>query len=420
MKNPTLILGLASLLAVAGCGEPTGPGTPAPLTELPRDLSPAEAQVIQGSNRFAFDFLGALVEGREGENVFTSPLSASMAFGMAMNGADGNTWTQMRDVLGFGGLEEEAINASYLGLIALLRDLDPAVTFELGNSMWARDDLPVLPEFRSRLETWFDAEARTLDFGDPASVDVINDWVADATEGRIQDLLDEIPADMVLYLVNAIYFQGDWRSRFEEGRTAPGPFTTLDGATAQVDFMSTESGFRSVQEAGVSVVELPYGADAWSAVAVLPPPTADPVAFVRDLTPARWQGWMTALAGRPIQGDSGSAGRLVLRIPKLELEWKAELNQAMIDLGMTDAFSPMHANLGRITGTPNLYIMEALQKTFLKMDEKGTEAAAATSVGIGIVSMPPTISFDRPYVLAIRERLTGTILFLGLIGNPVE
>mgnify|MGYP006173006593 FL=1 len=385
MLERTRLLALLPLVVLAGC-DPTGPGDgpPALLTELPRDLSASELRVIEGSNAFAFGFLGALVESRgEDENVFTSPLSASMAFGMAMNGAAGETWTQMRDALGFEGLTEEEINASYRDLIALLLDLDDGVSFGLANSIWVRDDFSLLPDFTGRLETFFDAEARAVDFGDPGTVDVINDWVSGKTGGRIEDLIESIPPEMVLYLINAIHFKGDWRFAFDADDTADRPFLALDAGTVETPMMSGEPAWRIASHGGAAIVEMPYGSGAFSAVAVLPPAGTDPVAFVTGLDGAVWGEWMAILEAM----EADSASGITVLFPKLEIEWESSLNQAMIDLGMRNAYAcDQTTDLSRISGSRGLCILESAQMTFLMVDEKGTEAAAATYVGVGTTS----------------------------------
>lgn len=416
MTMRRLIFALIPAAALVACGEPTGPGVD-PITELPRELSPAELRVIEGSNAFAFGFLGTLFQRADGDNVFASPLSASMAFGMAMNGAEGDTWTEMRDVLGYDGMAEDQINGAYHDLIGLLLSLDPTVAFGLGNSLWADDGLALLPDFVNRVRTHFEAEARTLDFDDPGTKDVINAWVSDVTSGRIDELLESIPPDVIMYLVNAVYFKGDWRTTFDRSRTTTAPFTTLRGDVVQVPMMAGEVGYRVLFREDATVAELPYGGAAFTAVAVLPP-AGQPVAdLLESLDQERWNDWMAGLAALAEAEDLDSEGILV-RLPKIELEWDSDLIEPLREMGMINAFDPMAADFSRLTGGRDLYIQQALQKTFLKVDEEGTEAAAATAVGIGPTSAPPVASFDRPFILAIRERLSGTILFLGVIADP--
>lgn len=415
--RPTLILALIALPAL-GCDDATGPEKPELITELPRALTAAEETVVEASNAFAFELLQRAVQ-PDTPNVFLSPLSASMALGMAMNGTDGNTWTQMRDVLGFDGLEEAAINDAYHDLIALLLDLDPAVTFGLGNSIWAHQGVPFHDAFYDRVTEHFGAELQELDFGDPATLDAINGWVDSVTDGRITTLLEVIPPNMIMYLINAIYFEGDWREPFDPDRTSQAPFHLADGTTVTVPLMDLEAEFRSFRTPRASGVELPYGGAAFSAVAILPPYDETIGDLVTGLDPATWTEWMSLLE------ESGEREVLV-GLPRFELEYERRLNDDLAAMGMPDAFSDVQADFTRLTpidlpageGPPWVYISQVKQKTFLEVDEQGTTAAAATSVGIGVDSAPPTFRFDRPFLFAIRERLSGTILFIGVIGDP--
>ena len=226
------------LLSAAGCDLLT-PGVEE-ITQLPRALTAAEVEVIRGSNRFAFDLLGQA--NRAHDNLFLSPLSASMALGMTMNGAAGETWNQMRDVLGFGNLAEDEINASYKSLIALLVGLDPTVNMAIGNSIWTRRsasrwnrtswppcERPLAPKWRNSISRA------------PSASERINGWVSDATRGRIEDIVpDVIPHEVVMYLLNAIYFKGSWTFRFDPSETRTEPFHLDDGSTRAVPLMTLE------------------------------------------------------------------------------------------------------------------------------------------------------------------------------------
>ncbi len=406
----------AAVLTLTGCAEePLGP-----ITELPRDLSVAELRVIGGSNTFAFDLLRELVEASDSSNTFISPLSASMALGMTMNGADGETWSQMRDVLGFAGLEEAEINRAYRDLTTLLLGLDSRVRFGIANGIWADHRVPLLPDFLDRVRADFAAEVRTVDFDDPGIKDEINRWVASATNGRIDPMLQSIPQDVLMYLINAIYFKGDWRSPFRKSRTEPAPFTLADGSIRQVDMMAGEVGYRvrlGQGEQSATGVELPYARDAFAAVAILPPAGQPIREFVAGLDAAAWADWIATFDEQARTEDTDRPGILV-RFPRFQIEWGDSLIAPLRALGMTDAFDERLADFSRMTGDRDLMITEAFQKTFLRVDEEGTEAAAVTAIGMGPTSAPPSISFDRPFLFAIRERFSGTILFLGVIGDP--
>lgn len=415
---PMLAVGVLAL----SCGDGTGPDdAPALITELPRELTVSEEAVIAGSNRFALDLLREVVGPDTATNVFLSPLSASMALGMTMNGADGDTWTQMRDMLGFDGLTEAEINASYHDLIALLLDLDPAVTFGLGNSIWAKQGVPFEAAFYDRVSKAFGAELEERDFSDPATLAAINAWVDDVTNGRITELLDEIPSDVIMYLINAIFFEGDWRQQFDPDRTQEATFFRTPPLSAvQVPMMSVEAGFRTFSTPTAFGVELPYGGDAFTALAILPQGN-DPSmeSLVAGLDTAVWADWMARLEGAQEQ-------ERVVELPRFDLEYERTLNDDLMALGMADAFSEVDADFTRLTpldlpageGPPWVFVSEVKQKAFLEVDEEGTTAAAATSVGVSLTSAPLSIRFDHPFLFAIRERLSGTILFIGVIGDP--
>ena len=412
---------LPLLLAGAACdGDPTAPA-PTPITGLPRELSLAERQVIQGSNDFAFALLREVRAATpDSPNTFLSPLSASMALGMTLNGAAGETWRQMRDVLGFDGMEEDAINGGYHDLMDLLLSLDPAVEIGLGNAVWVDREYTLLDDFRERLATWFDADAATLDFHAAGTPGVMNAWVDSVTHGRIDRLIDQIPPHVIMYLVNAIYFHGDWRETFDRRRTAPAPFTPAAGGAVTVDMMAGEVARRVIFGGGpdgVGAVELPYGGGAFSAVLVLPPANQGIDAFVASLEPGQWDAWMETFDAQA-EAESLEGRGILVRMPRIELTWGGSLVGPLQAMGMVDAFDPALADLSRMTGAPGLFVDQVLQKSFLRVDEEGTEAAAATAVGVGVVSAPPSLTFDRPFLFAIRERFSGAILFMGVIGDP--
>jgi serine protease inhibitor len=415
---PTVLLA-ATLAALPACESLTGPRPGAPQIELPRALTADEQALISAGNTFAFDLLRQVpLEHPDSPNVFLSPLSASMALGMAMNGAAGETWSQMRDALGFAGLGEPAINRAYHDLIALLRGLDPKVEFGLANSVWARQGETFYADFLDRTRTYFDAHVESLDFEDPASLDIMNGWVEDRTNGRIEDLIDEIDPDAIMYLINAVYFNGDWVYEFDEEATRPRKFTRGDGSRVDADMMGMEADLRYFFDNQAQVVELPYGGRAFTAIAALPGEGRTIADLVAGLDAGTWAGWMARL-------DAAEPMAAAVVLPKLELHYDRLLNEDLQALGMTDAFDEYRADFSRMTEIRRLgevLISRVQQKSFLKVDERGTEAAAATFVEmVRVISVGPTIPafvFDRPFLFAIREQLTGTVLFIGVIGDP--
>ncbi len=397
---------------VLACGDPVGPTLPDPITQLPRVLTPSEQIVIAGSNTFGFDLLREVDTGRESSqpNTVLSPFSASMALGMALEGAEGDTYTEMQTALGFEGMTREEINASYGGLLELLLNLDPSVEIAVGNSAWSRQGFPFKSEYFDAITNSFQAVVRELDFDDPGAKDIINQWVRDQTNGRIEEIIDEISPLDILFLINAVYFKGDWTHQFEKGNTHQAPFYLEDESTVNVPMMSgtiDDVGFARLEGDRV-IAELPYGGQAFGMVVVLPGPEESVDDLLGALDDGAWATWTAALHPR----------KVMVQMPKFELEWDGLLNDGLKAMGMMRAFDPFQADFSRMTPAPDAYISAVRQKTYMRVDEEGTEAAAVTSVTVGVTSAPPGITVDRPYLLAIRERLSGTILFLGAIRDP--
>jgi serpin B len=380
-----------------------------PLSALPRQLSIAEQRVIAGSNQFAFSLFREIAgSAPAGSNVFISPFSVSMALGMTMNGAEGGTFDAMRGTLGFREMSRDEINASYRSLIDLLRGLDKGVELRIGNSIWYRQNLEVLPEFVASSTASFDATVRALDFSSPSAVTTINDWVKASTAGKISTIVDAIPEDMVMYLINAIYFKGSWRDAFDPADTSPGTFATSSGAIS-VPMMHQTSQLAYSETDELQAVELPYGRSAYAMTVVLPKPGRTATTLVADIDGERW----SAIAG------SSSRAEVELFLPKFKLEWEDMLNRPLIALGMGVAFTD-RADFSRIRSAGDLMISEVRHKTYVDVNEEGTEAAAVTSVGVVVTSAPARVVMrvDRPFVVVLREKLSGTILFVGKIENP--
>lgn len=403
----------AALLVISACESIAGPGgPPTALEQLPRALSVHEREVIRASNRFAFDILRETLRDQPAENVFLSPLSASMALGMTMNGASGITFDGMRDALGLDGLGAEHINASYRELIGLLRNLDGSVDMRVANSVWAARDFPFHQSFFQAARDYFDAEVSTIDFAASDAARTINRWVDRSTGGRIPDIVpDPLPPDAVMYLINAIYFKGDWRHRFDASNTRDAPFHLADGRTASVRMMNRTGPARvAYTPTGERILEMAYGRGAFAMTLVLPRQGVTVDQLIEELDADTWHAWTGALADADVQ----------VGLPRFRLEYETRMNQPLIALGMGAAFGvepgtdfSRMSPLGR-----NLFISEVKQKTFVDVNEVGTEAAAVTSVEIRVTSGPPSFIADRPFLVAIRERLSGAILFLGKVGDP--
>jgi serine protease inhibitor len=394
------------LALLAGCSSITDPQPPgAALTQLPRDLTPGELKVVSATNAFSFNLFRQLSTAQKDTNVFTSPLSASFALGMTTNGAANATLDQMRSTLAFGSATEPEINEGYKSLITLLRSLDNTVDVRIANSIWYRTGFPVKQPFLDAGRTYFDAQIAALDFGSPTAPATINAWVSSATAGKIPTIVDGL-RDEVMILVNAIYFKGTWRSRFDPAETTDQPFHGISGDQT-TRLMHHKGSYAFTSNAVYSAVDMPYGDSAFTMTVVLPSNGSSLDAVTASvMQPAGWSAMLSQM--RPAHID--------LFIPKVKLEWQRRLNDDLIAMGMTDAFSDSRADLSRLS-TTSTFITYVKQKAYVDINEEGTEAAVATSVGIGLTSAPmnPEFRADHPFLLVIRERLTGTIMFMGKI-----
>lgn len=405
----------AVLLAVAAaCSDsPTGPVGAAPdsLKVLPRTLSEGERATIASSNRFAFDLFKSINTRFADENLFISPLSASFALGMTMNGAAGETFEGMRTALRIEETDASRINAAYRDLIALLLDLDSSVEMRIGNAIWYRDGFPFHQAFFDTVSHYFNARVAGLDFGSPATLDRINAWVDTATAGKIPKVLDALDPDLVMLLMNAIYFKGSWRTQFDRARTQDASFARERGGpyTARMMHLENEQVALSSVD-GASAVDLPYGQAAFTMTAILPPNGIDVDAFIETLDQTKWDAIVEGL-------HHASAD---VYLPKFRMEWADTLNADLSAMGMADAFCGGCADFTRLSPQGDgLFISYVKQNTFVNTNEEGTEAAAVTTVAI-LESLPPSIRFDRPFVFVIRERLSGTILFMGKVAVPIS
>jgi serine protease inhibitor len=391
------------------------PAEPFERRELPRALSGAELQIVDGAGAFGFDMMHKLLESGPQESHFISPLSILMAYGMTMNGAEADTYTQMQEVFGLQDMSREEINQAARELIDLLTGFDDVVVFNIANSIWYRDTFSVEQDFLDTNQHYFDAAIEAADFDDPETVDRINQWVNDNTEGLIEEIV-EGPIDplTVMYLINAIYFNGEWTIQFDPDDTDRKPFHRPDGTTVEVDMMriSEVENMQYTSGEDYQAVNLYYGDAGYAMTLVLPDEETGLDNWLQNKT---WDDW------RELTGTFGSV-TLNLEMPKFELGYEVDgFGDILQDLGIVDAFNPNISDFSRINpARDDLYISDTRHVTFIRVDEEGTEAAAATSVEAGITSAPQTVNlrFDRPYFYVIREVESGAILFMGTMTDP--
>jgi len=408
---PVQLLVATGLLLLAGAGCDTIGSGESEEAPPPRPLTATEQQVVDTDNTFGLKLLRATMAAEDASrNVFLSPLSVSMALGMTLNGARGETRAAMEATLEKQDLAPTEINDAYRGLITLFEGLDPTVELALANSIWYRKDFPVKQAFIDTNRTHFDAEVGKVDFSTPDASDRINSWVNDKTRGNIEKIVPgRIPRDVVMYLINATYFKGPWRDQFDPARTEKEPFRRADGSTVPVPMMEkTEDVVHPTYRTNqFRAIDIAYGDSLYSMTILLPHEDTSVQSIVDSLDAETWRQVTEGLAPQSLSR---------LKMPRFTLRYEKTLNDVLRDLGMGVAFTK-RANFRDIADT-SLAIDKVKHKTFLRVDEEGTEASAATSVGIRVTSAPPTFIVDRPFVVAIRENHSGTILFLGAVLDP--
>ena len=318
---------------------------------------------------------------------------------------------EYKQTLGFDERSIEQVNQAFHNLVAYLLSLDPDVTLEIANSIWHERSRRFHEEFISHNRDFFDAEVTGLDFGDPGTVDRINGWVNDKTHGKIKDIVTPpIDRDMVMFLLNAIYFKGSWTNEFDPEHTSDDFFHPRNGESQAVKMMYRKQEFHYYEDSAVQVVELPYGGKRFAMTVILPRPDLDIDQLVRQLETTQLNRWLGYLPERD--------GRLYL--PRFKLEYEETLNDILISLGMTKAFLPFQADFSGMSDD-TLFIDEVKHKSYVEVNEEGTEAAAVTSVGMALASavmeeLPPfEMRVDRPFVFVIHEKVSHSTLFVGKV-----
>jgi len=376
-----------------------------------RAISASEQAVVAASNNFAFNLMQK-IEQQEAGNYFISPLSVSYALAMTANGAGGNTEQEIRQVLDFGDLTRQDMNQAFRELSGFLLGLDQKTKLEIANSIWFKNDLEVKPTFQNDMEKYYEAGVKGLDFSDQAAVNTINEWISDKTEGKINDVLQSIPPEAVMYLINALYFKADWRYQFEESKTQKDDFYTPEGVI-QVDMMESEGAkLNYFQNDFMQLIDIPYGNGQFSMSIIMPHAQDEIENLAEQFNLDNFNDWVS-------EADTITTK---LFLPKFKLEYKTSLNQPLQDLGIKQAFTNKAEFPDLFENELPLEISKVIHQTFLEIDEKGSEAAAVTVVEIGVTSIgggqPAAIRVNKPFILVIREKHSNTLLFMGKILNP--
>ena len=406
-KLITLILLPASITGCSSNANNDSTGTDIKLDEK-------SAEIVDSDNQFGFNLFGVLAENSNTDkNLMISPLSISSALSMTLNGANGDTRSEMEQVLSSNGFTTDDINTAYQKLIPALRNCDTSVDLDIANSIWIRKDFDVLDQFIKTNNDYYDAEVTRLLF-DANAVNSINDWVSQKTRNRIQKMVTSIDPNDVMYLLNAIYFKGSWAEKFESNATQNETFTLSSGNAIEVPMMKKNLKLSYLATNNFRMAALPYGRGKFRMIVMLPNEGVSTSEILQSLDNESWQTFLNGM-GQPVE--------LEVWLPKFTFNWETGLNDVLASLGMPKAFSQSEADFTNINSNGGLYISKVKHKTFIEVNEEGTEAAGATSVVVGITSVGPgntpvLFHADHPFLFFITEEDTGAILFMGQMADP--
>jgi len=377
---------------------------------------PDAALLASSYNDFGISLYNLIAGENTGRNVFMSPLSISVALAMTYNGASGGTADEIGRVLRLEGWDRVEMNESNGDLLERLGAQMEGVTLDIANSLWCREGLDFDPLFLERTGEHFGAEARSLDFTSPGAADIINGWVSEKTRGMIGKVVQDIDPLSILFLINAVYFKGEWKDEFDAEETSEEDFHLASGGIRRVKMMHKSGTFSYHRGEGFQAVSLPYGDGRMSMYLFLPDSASSLEGFQNCLTEKSWKGFLSLNAFGRRKGS--------IAMPRFRAEFETGLEALLVELGMSKAFDRRESDFsGMMSGGPEeVWIDEILHKAVIEVTEKGTEAAAATSVVMVAASIsieePFVVILDRPFFFAIKDNKTGMMLFMGSIADP--
>jgi serine protease inhibitor len=368
--------------------------------------------IISSNNSFSFDVFKEIIKNDPvDENIFISPLSMYYALAMAGNGASDHTYNEFSEVLGWENRNKEDVLLFMKELLEELIPQEEDVVVEIANSIWSREDFPVKELYIQETEDYFNAKATTLDFTDPASLDIINSWIEEKTHGKITNMIEQLSPDAVVYLINAIYFNGIWKYQFEDTLNFDAPFTKTDGTREDVTYMKQTAPLKFYRHTNFSAVQLPYVDSNYTMTIYLPDNNYSTSDLAMELGPENWKNW----------ADLFEYKEVVLELPKFKYSYGNRLlNNELIDLGLELAFDPNQADFSNITDA-QIFISKVLHKAFVEVNEIGTEAAAVTVIEFevtGIETNKIYFQVNKPFIYTITENKSGSILFMGRVAFP--
>src|SRR5690625_2004769 len=372
-----------------------------------------DTNFIDAQNSFGFNLFQQLAA-EDDDNIFLSPTSVFVALAMLYNGADGVTKDEIAEVLQIETIDLAELNTASANLLNVLNQETDEITVQLANSLWINEEFEFQDEYVESLTNYFQAMVEQIDISDDVSIEKINQWVDAATNGLIDEMVDSLPPNLVAIILNAIYLDANWTIPFDENQTVEKPFYPTEDSEKTVPLMTLNDELFYMENDDFQAVQLMYGDDAEMRMTViLPEVDSSPHEIIADLNLKKWSNWQDEFAEQE--------GTLLL--PKFTLEYEVNLNDPLIHLGMGSALDERADLSNLVKDAENLAVSEVKHKSFLDINEEGTEAAAATSVEIVEMSAidgpePFYMEVNRPFIIAITDHQTNALLFLGAIKDP--
>jgi serine protease inhibitor len=378
------------------------------------EMNTTPARIAEANTKFGWKLLSQINRKDGSQNFLFSPASIGWCLAMVWNGAQGSTRDEIATALETKGFNSADMNQAYAEWKKSWNAIDPKVQLEIANSIWARKGIALKPEFVEINKKYFDAETAELDFNNPSALTTINGWVKSKTRNKMDKIVDEISPDSVIFLINAIYFNGKWTKAFDAAKTKEEDFTIGSGSRKKLPMMHQRGSYEYLEQDEFQAVRLPYGSKRLSMEIFLPSEKIGLKKFLDLVTTDNWNRWTADF--------SESDGEIAL--PRFRVEYEITLNDVLKALGMKTAFDPQRADFGAmVQSTAKTYISSVKHKAFAEVNEEGTEAAAVTSTEIRVTSMPIQrkpfqMIVNRPFFFVIRDQSTNAILFAGSIVSP--
>ncbi len=402
-KKSFIIFSLLIAMSVTSCtNEDSTTDLPEPVI---RELTVNEAEISSAANNFTFNLMSKIEEELPNENYFISSFSVSTALSMVMNGASEESQAGFIQALDLTGMSPAAINESYSSLVDYVYSLDPSITLNVANSNWYSKEYTIDSDFARILSEYYDADIFAKDFSNAATLGELNGWVENETNGKIRNILDQINPEDVMFLINAIYFKANWTAQFDPNTTQDRPFLLANNQTVNVPTMAAEVKHWTAYDNTVNaqLIEIPYGNESYAFTIIMP----DDPSSINDLSSQ-----IDANRLNDVLADSVTQER-DLYLPKFQLEFKTDLKDILMEMGM-----PITGLNNLFDEDPPLAISKVIHQSFLEVNEEGSEAAAATVIGVELTSVPAATTVNQPFIFLIRERNSGTILFSGRLLDP--